>query len=234
MNRSQRLRHLWQMASVLAITLAACARAHAQDIPGYPGLHAYDAREVALLPRYCSYTQGFREKVPGGNDSEELRRWQSQLGSDVFNHMHHYCWGLMKTNRGVLLARDAHVRESYLSDSLNEFEYIIARVPENFILLPEMLTKKGENLIRLGKGPMGILELERAAGLKPDYWPPYAQMSDYYRQLGDVRKAKELLERGLSFAPDAVALKRRLTELNSGKGSTKSPSKPGKAAASGD
>jgi hypothetical protein len=35
------------------------------DIPGYPSnIEAYDSREVAMLPRYCIYTQLFRERVP--------------------------------------------------------------------------------------------------------------------------------------------------------------------------
>ena len=122
----------------------------------------------------------------------------------------------MKTNRAMLLSRDRQVKFAYLTDSIREFDYVIQRAPENFVLLPEILTKKGENLIRLGRAPVGIMELERAAELKPDYWPPFAQISDYYKSVGDRQKAKETLERGLSSSPDAPALRRRLTELGAG------------------
>ncbi|WP_280153974.1 tetratricopeptide repeat protein [Piscinibacter sp. XHJ-5] len=204
-----------------ALLLAACWNASAQDVPGYPAsIDAYDPREVAMLPPYCKYTQIFREKVPGGSDPEQGQRWKAVLGP-TFEAMHHYCWGLMKTNRGVLLARNEAVRMAYLNYSIEEFDWVIQRAPEDFVLLPEVLSKKGENLIRLGRGPLGIFSLERAVQLKPDYWPPYAHMSDYYRKTGDTAKAREVLEQGLSFSPDAPALKRRLAELDTGKARAK-------------
>ena len=41
-------------------------------------------------------------------------------------------------------------------------------------------------------------------------------MSDYFKDAGDPKKAREILEKGLSNAPDAKALQRRLAELESG------------------
>lgn len=121
----------------------------------------------------------------------------------------------MKTNRARFLARDELARRFYLTDSIGEFDYVITRVSDDFILLPEILTKKGENLILLGKGQVGILELERAIELKPDYWPPYAHLSDYFKSLGDLKMAREVLERGLSLSPESKGLLRRADELNS-------------------
>jgi tetratricopeptide (TPR) repeat protein len=207
------------MALALGSISAASIPAHGQGgIPGYPDdpRYAYDPREIALLPRYCIYTQLFRENVPGGNNPDEIKRWSLVMGP-TFNAMHHYCWGLMKTNRANLLVRDQRFRTHYLKDSLGEFDYVINRAPPNFILLPEILTKKGENLIRLDKGPEGVSELERAIALKPDYWPPYAAMSDYYRKIGDLAKARKSLEEGLSVTPDVNALKRRMAELDAAK-----------------
>jgi tetratricopeptide (TPR) repeat protein len=193
----------------------------AQDIPGYPAhVDGYDVREVAMLPRYCIYTQLFRDSVPGGSNQDEIARHTALIGP-MFHHMHHYCWGLMKTNRAVLLARSQQVRMAYLADAVGEYDYVIRHADHDFILLPEILTKKAENLIRLGKGSVALFDLERAAEIKPDYWPPYAQMSDYYKDTGDITKARETLEKGLSFSPDAPALKRRLSELDQ----RKSPAK---------
>jgi len=39
-------------------------------------------------------------------------------------------------------------------------------------------------------------------------------VSDYYRKVGDLAKAREWLEEGLSASPDTKALMRRLMELN--------------------
>jgi len=128
--------------------------------------------------------------------------------------MHHYCWGLMKTNRAILLTRSRKYRLFYLEDSILEFDYVLRYTPENHILLPEILTKKGENLIRLDRAPLGLRDLTRAIELKPDYWPPYVVMSDHYKATGDFKKARELLEKALAFSPDAKGLKMRLTELD--------------------
>jgi tetratricopeptide (TPR) repeat protein len=197
------------------VILAANFPTYAEDTPGYPAsVTAFDPREVAVLPRYCAYTQLFRDRVPGGNNPDEIQRWYSLLGQ-TFHAMHHYCLGLMKTNRGVILAREEQRRRFYLNDSITEFDYVIERAPPGFPLLPEILTKKGENLIRLGRGLSGNQQLLRAIALRPDYWPAYVAMSDYYKNTGDFKNAREVLEKGLSASPDSTVLKERLANLDS-------------------
>ena len=198
----------------LGVILAMGVPTYAQDIPGYPAsVTAYDPREVAMLPRYCTYTQMFRDYVPGGNNPDEIQRWYSILG-ETFNAMHHYCYGLIKTNRGVILAPSEQSRRFYLNDAIGEFDYVLDRAPPDFVLLPEILMKKGENLIRLDQVGNGNLLLQRAIELKPDYWPPYAVMSDHYKNTGDLKNAREVLEKGLLASPDAKALKERLATLD--------------------
>jgi tetratricopeptide (TPR) repeat protein len=201
---------LLALGVVLALTLPAYAAAP----PGYPdSAYAGDPREMAMVPRYCVHTQGYRDVVPGGGHGDEIKRWTSVMGP-TFNAMHHYCAGLILTNRAILLSRTPADRQFYLNFSIVEFDYVIQRAPQDFIVLPEILTKKGENLIRLGRAHLGIVELQRAIDLKPDYWPPYAQLSDYYKGTGDIQKAREYLEKALSYSPDAQAVKRRLAELD--------------------
>jgi tetratricopeptide (TPR) repeat protein len=208
--------------------IAAGASAHAQGggvggVPGYPDrIDAYDPREVAMLPSYCKYTNLFRGSVPGGNNQAEIARWHAIVG-DTFYAMHHYCWGIMKTNRAMLLTREKKYRLFYLEDSILEFEYVLRYTPENHVLLPEILTKKGENLIRLDRPAEGIRDLTRAIDAKPDYWPAYVVMSDYYKATGDRKKAREVLEKALSFSPNAKAVQRRLADLDA---SAKRPAKP--------
>ena len=198
---------------ILSGWLTFAAYVPAQDIPGYPSSYmAFDPREIALLPPYCKYTIYFRDKVPGGANAAERQRWVEVLGP-TFEALHHYCFAMMKTNRAILLARDARVKQFYLTDSISEFDYVIERSSEDFVLLPEILTKKGENLFRLNRAPVALLVLERAAELRPDYWPPFAHLSDHFKSLGDVAMAREWVERGLVGSPDAVALSRRLKEL---------------------
>jgi tetratricopeptide (TPR) repeat protein len=212
------------MAAAILLATNFHLEAHAQLIPGYPDdvIGAMDGREVALLPEYCKYSQQFRERVPGGNNATEMRRWYALLG-DTFHHAHHYCFGLMYTNRALHLARSKRVRDFYLGVAIKEYDYVLQRAPSDFPLLPEILTKKGENLIRLGEGVLGELELQRALALKPDYSPAYGALSDYHRNLGDLDKARQVLEEGLTLAPDSGSLKRRLAALQS---PPPQPSKP--------
>lgn len=194
--------------------LVASGSVAGQNIPGYPEhVTDYDPREVATLPRYCPHTQLFRERVPGGNDPEAIRRWQAVLGG-TFIHMHHYCWGLMHLNRAKFLARDTPTRNFHYGSAIREFDYVLQHAKEDFALLPEILTKRGESLLRLGRGALAVAEFERAINLKADYWPPYAYLSDHYSATGDTKRAREILEAGLAQAPQATGLQRRLAELD--------------------
>jgi tetratricopeptide (TPR) repeat protein len=119
----------------------------------------------------------------------------------------------MHTNRATFLAPTKQLRDFHLSASINEFNYVLERAKDDFVMLPEILTKKGENLIRLGRAPLGMIELERAIAVKPDYWPPYVALSDYFKDSGDIEKARQALQRGLAAAPNTQALKKRLAAL---------------------
>ena len=220
------------LGSVFSISMPARGQGGTDGILGYPAsVAAYDSREIAMLPPYCINAQGFRSNVPGGNDPTKISRWESIMGkatspgTNMFSHIHHYCLGLMKTNRALILATTRKDREFYLSDSIGEFDYVIRLASSDFVLLPEILTKKGENLIHLGRIPLGVNELKRAIELKPDYWPPYAQMSDYFKAAGELKNARDVLLQGLSHAPDAKALQRRLTELDAAKGKASAAAK---------
>ena len=205
-------RCLCAAAFVLSATPVLGTLAYAQAIPGYPNsINDNDPREIAMLPRYCIHTHSFNN-VPGASNAENVR-YVATLG-EGFRSMHHYCWGLMKTNRALLLARDPTIRQYYLQDSLGEFDYVIANSPKEFVMLPEIHTKKGENLLRLGRSVEGFKELQTAIDLKPDYWPPYVAMSDHYKNLGDIKKARESLEKGLETSPGVKALTTRLSELD--------------------
>lgn len=184
---------------------------YAVEITPYPDdPYQADPREVALLPRYCIHTQLFRDRVPGGNNLAEIKRWTALMGP-TFHDMHHYCAGLMRVNRALLLS--VGIRRMNLESSIAEFDYVITRVSAEFVLLPEILTKKGESLLLLERATEGAAALLRAIEVKPDYWPPYAALSDYFKKLKNLTMAREWLEKGLAASPDARALKQRLAEL---------------------
>ncbi len=179
-----------------------------------PAALAQAKYDTAMLPPYCKYTQLYRDQVPGGGDPAQIARWGSVLGAGNFWHLHHYCFGLEHSNQALYSSLTKQERDSELAQSVKEFRYVLERVAPDFVLVPEILTRRGENLLRLGNGPEGVVDLNRAIVLKPDHWPPYAALSDYYRTLGDLEAARTWAERGLSAAPGTKALQRRLAELD--------------------
>lgn len=175
----------------------------------------YDAHQIPLLPPYCKYTQLYRSVVPGANDPAAIERWSNVMGgNENFSHMHHYCWALESTNRGLYSSRTKLERDRHFAASLGDLDYVVRRVKADFVLLPEVLTKMGENLIRIGRGPEAVGVLTSAIALKPNYWPPYAALGEYYDQLGDKATARAWLEKGLAASPGTVALERRLQKLD--------------------
>ena len=205
----------WRRGLVAAGLGIVALAAAAQDIPGYPkDVYAADFREMARVPRYCQYTLVFRDAIPGNTDKAAMfNAWKAQVG-ESFVHMHHYCAGLIKMDRALFRSRDRQSRTFYLNDAIIEYDYVINRVPDEYVLLPEILTKKGEALMHLERDPLAIFTFERAIELKRDYWPPYAHLSDHYLKAGDRKKARETLEAGLAADPAATALRRRLAELD--------------------
>lgn len=205
-----------------AILLALPTWAAGRGIPGYPdSVLDLDPREVARLPRYCIYTAHFgyatRGNVNLGGTQEEARQWRDRLG-DVFQTLHHYCWALMYLHRAKFLAVDPQTRAWNYRAAIAEIDFVLNYVNTHgrydFVLLPEIMTKRGEALVGLGRGPRALADFERAIELKPDYWPAYAQISDYHKSTGNFTKAREVLELGLSRSPEATGLKRRLEELD--------------------
>jgi len=131
----------------------------------------------------------------------------------------------MKLNRALFLARDGQTRTFYLGSAIQEFDYVLDRTPESFILAPEILTKKGQALIRMGRGPIAVPILEKAIALKPDYWPPYVQLSEHYRASGQIGQAKEVLQKAIEQSPGTESLKQRLAELEGSKSKQRAGSK---------
>jgi len=183
--------------------------------PMHSGAQKYSPAVAASLPPYC------KGEVTGSISEEEIARWNVILGGGgMMAHIHHYCRGLAHTHHALFSAKNAQERIYALGYSINEFNYMLNNAGDttHFKLLPEVLTKKGENLIRLKQFTEAMPVLLRAMEVKPDYWPPYAILSDYFRDMGDVPRAREWLDKGLAVAPESKALRSRQAELANAKG----------------
>lgn len=172
----------------------------------------YDARLVPILPPYCMHTQLYRNRVDGGTDESATRYWKAVMGERNFLHMHHYCWGLENVHRSTFKSRTKREREFELERSIAQFDYVLQRVSPDFPLLPEILTKKAQSLIRLKRGPEAVIHLHRAIEMKPEYWPPYLALSDMFQANEDHDQARLWLERAAAIAPENKMLARRLAE----------------------
>lgn len=190
---------LFVMALIVAINGLAVEAPRAAD-------QRFSERDVAMLPDFCRY------RMDQGANPDEYARYERLIGP-MFLHVHHYCYGLAYTNQAKLRRVSQRDRDHLLSQSITEFQYVISRVPADFVLLPEILTKTGENLLRLRRIPEALSTLQRAVESKPDYWPAYAVLSDHYKGLGEVDKAREWLEKGIAASPNSRALELRKREL---------------------
>ena len=190
-------------ASIGALLLASVA--NAQHLQFGPEI-------VAKLPPYCRNALVYRDHVPGGNDKAAIERWFKVMGKGFIN-IHHYCSGLQLTNRALFDSQTKIERDRDLRLSIPEFDYVIERADSTLPLLPEILTKKGENLFLLERDPEAIAALVKAIEVRSDYWPPYAALSDHYKKKGQLDEARNWLKRGLAASGGAKALERRLREL---------------------
>lgn len=183
--------------------------------------YEYDRKVFAFLPEWCKYTPLYRPVVPHEKSHEdvqrEVRRLNQLMGPRNFRHLHHYCKGLFLVTRARYFETSQVERNRRLNHSIEEFDYVLSRVEPTFVLRPEILTKKGESLAALRR-PEAVEPLQLALQAKPDYWPAYAALSDYFRDIGQVEQARQWLEKGLAASPNTGALQSRLAELNKSAG----------------
>ena len=169
---------------------------------------------LPILPAYCRHVKGYRDVAPGGDDRQATERWEKLMGVRNFMHMHHYCHGLANTHHAQLKVKTKQERDWFLEQSIQEFDFVLRHGAQDFVMRPEILTKRGENLLRLGRAPEAISNFMRAIDIKPDYWPPYAALGDHYKEAGDTEKARTWLEKGLAASPGAKPLRERLNKVS--------------------
>lgn len=192
-----------------------------------------NASELSLLPPYCPHTQII---------SRHLGRQQSMVKYDAqtkpyvdlygadFWHMHHYCFGLTAAMRANRQANRSE-RQRELLESINQYDYVIQRVGQGSVILPELHLQKGLSLIRLDRGNEGALQLKKAIELNPAYTRAYIELSDYYLDSKRKDLAIKVLEDGLSASPEALSLQRRYADLGGTRTFEKPAAPPQEAAA---
>lgn len=185
---------------ITTITLFSMPVAWPADVQfGYP-----TDEEIRYLPKYCKAKLRYNNKHP------ESIKWKSVIGPNYID-VHHYCNALASLVRAN---RFDNNRGYYLQGVLTELTYMIKAAKPGFVLLPEILVKRGKTFQIQKKMSEALSDYTNAIKLKPSYSPAYAALSDLHRELGEIKKAHDTLERGLKKSPNSKMLKRRLHKLN--------------------
>jgi len=169
--------------------------------------------ERTLLPPYCNYV----EDAPGFADLATVNGWNARLGP-AFRSFHHYCWGLTWLIRSNRFKITPQQRAYMLKEAVGEIQFSINRInmhhgSAGHVLLPELLTKQGQALLKLKSLQDAHDRFRAAADRNPRYWPAYLGLAETFMATNDKARARDVLNEGLSHSQDAVSLVRMLAEI---------------------
>ena len=167
--------------------------------------------ELAVMPPYCTAHYGNLVGLPEAITSPLRNAVPQGCPSS-----HHYCDGLKSR-----LRFDKHNGESgyWLGNSIAEFESVLqGDFWKNCPLQAEAYVNLGRSYLSQSKQQnapsfKAAASFMKALEVKPDYLPAYYALGDYYVRLGDKKKALNMVEEGLRYAPNSVGLLRRFKEL---------------------
>ena len=165
--------------------------------------------EFARLPPYCAA----RSRAEPG--SEQWEFWARKLGKG-FIHIHHYCAGMNGEYKADLYIDPKKREGPYRASLVGGDEYMEDKAGYDFVLMPEILVRKGKLLLKLGEPQKAMEAFRKAKDINPRYSWSYMAIADFYRERGLDGKAKEVVEEGLANVPESQAkgLKRRLADLS--------------------
>jgi hypothetical protein len=101
--------------------LPAAVRAQTEEFTAY---------DWSSLPKYCD------ARLRG--DAAARQMWSERLGSEVFVHMHHYCFGLHFLNKAKFTF-DKRKRNEAVQRAVGEFDYVIKNWPATTTLRADAL-----------------------------------------------------------------------------------------------
>lgn len=169
--------------------------------------------ELARLPEYCNHVWGYFR------DAQERANWFVRMGP-VFEHMHHYCWALVKANRAEAPGTELQLRRSLYASAVDECRYVLRNHPDPaFVLRPEILYRMGQFEAANESWIQAIEYYQESIAAKPDYWPPYIGIADIHLRLGRRDRAMEILDAGLKVTPHEPRLQdalKRAAEARAG------------------
>lgn len=186
--------------------------------------------ELALTSPYCQDVQTMRYGDAHSNTSPNARKWVALMG-DGFWALHHYCWAQINLARAERPSTEPVIRQGLREGAIADMMYVIHNTPPDFVLLPEIYTRKGQVELMLKRDADALASFAKARELKPDYWPPYFQWAQHLAAIGHKPEARQVVEEGLAYAPTSKTLRKYLVELGGDPSKVKPRTAPAKAPA---
>lgn len=183
----------------IAVLLSALA-------PALPALAATNVTpaEIAVLPPYCD------AKI-GSQNPAAVELWLRQLKRENWDHMHHYCGGLVDLNR--YYGGNAAQRKDSLRRAMWEFNYSLQHTQPDFYLRADMHYNRGKVWRLQGNDGQALADFQRAIELSPGMPSATLELADIYKKLGKRQQALAALTQSLERFPDHKGLHRRYLEL---------------------
>ena len=155
-----------------------------------------NAAEGKMLPDYC----------------QNPEQWKSILGPDA-GWNNHTCYGINRINR-YYKSKNSREKSDNLQTALGDFNYSVAKLPPDFVLMPEIYMYRGITFSLMGRVGEAVADLQKATGMDPKLVKAYNELADLYEgKLSQPGKALEIVTKGLRYNPDIQSLQRRYTRL---------------------
>lgn len=117
------VRFLATVVAALVATWTPLPAASSSRLPFKPS-----AAEMSMLPEYCAARLG--------EDAALQKQWSQEMGREIFQHLHHFCFGLNYVNRLRFHPTSKH-RKHYAQTAVAQFNYVLSRWPEDYALTIE-------------------------------------------------------------------------------------------------
>jgi tetratricopeptide (TPR) repeat protein len=154
--------------------------------------------EWAGWPEYCQARYmvsgaGVDSAFAGRVSTEVVQSWEKRFGPQLWYSLHHYCAGLILTERAKIIPEKAQ-RHFEMKSALAEYNFTYTRIPPSHALRAEIAARMGLIYRELGDTTLALQYLDQSIEGCPTCPVGYLSKSMYFRSAGHLDQAREVLE----------------------------------------
>lgn len=166
--------------------------------------------EWAWWPEYCKAKNVFlghgeaymNREIPKATQ----KKWESVLGFDTWNNIHHGCRGILHMSRAERLRGKDPIRYQHeLKEADQEAKYSLERTPPGHPIYYKMAAIRARVQYELGNKASGLAQLRALLEQAPESPELYAVYATYLFREKEFVEARRILERGLQTVEDPTA-----------------------------